>query len=156
MRQLVLTSIAATVLATSGCASIIHGTTQRVGVTSTPSTARVTIDGQSRGTTPMVARLSRKRAHALTVELDGYQPYTATLTRKSSGWVWGNLVFGGLIGLAVDVVGGGMYRLTPNQVQTQLGKPRTVSGSTVTQDGVYVILVTRADTSWQQVGVLQR
>ena len=29
-----------------------------------------------------------------------YQPFDMTLTRSVSGWVWRNIVFGGLIGLA--------------------------------------------------------
>lgn len=37
-----------------------------------------------------------------------------------SGWVFRNIVFGGVIGLAVDAISGGIYRLTPEQVQSEL------------------------------------
>lgn len=43
--------------------------------------------------------------------MDGYLPDETTLTKKVSGWVRGNLVFGGLIGLAVDAISGGMAQL---------------------------------------------
>lgn len=47
------------------------------------------------GTTPVIAKLERKQSHLVRLELDGYQPYETTLTKSVSGWVWGNLVFGG-------------------------------------------------------------
>lgn len=155
MRPRVLVTLSAATLLAS-CASIVHGSRQDIGITSTPAAARVTVDGQLRGTTPLVVPLPRKRPHALRVELDGYQPYTVTLTRKTSGWVWGNLLFGALVGLAVDASTGAMYRLTPEQVQAQIGTTRTGSRSRVTTDGVYVFLVTGGETSWERVAQLGR
>src|SRR5256885_14019069 len=103
-------------LCVGACASIIHGTHQDVGISSNPTAAHVTVDGQQTGTTPVVAHLTRKDNHIVRLELPGYKPYEATLTRGVSGWVWGNIVFGGLIGLAVDAISGGMYKLTPEQL----------------------------------------
>ncbi len=54
------------------------------------------------------------------MDLNGYQTFDATLTREASGWVWGNIVFGGLIGLAVDAIDGGFYNLTPKEVKAAL------------------------------------
>jgi hypothetical protein len=36
--------------------------------------------------------------------------------------VWGNIVFGGIIGLAVDAITGGLYKLAPEQVSAQLAR----------------------------------
>lgn len=33
------------------------------------------------------------------IKLDGYEPYELTLTRKTSGWVIGNILFGGWVWL---------------------------------------------------------
>jgi hypothetical protein len=34
-----------------------------------------------------------------------------------SGWVWGNIAFGGLIGLGVDFISGGAYQLYPDNLR---------------------------------------
>src|SRR6476660_10190694 len=92
----------AAAIAITGCATIMHGTGQDVGISSTPTAAAVTIDNQPSGQTPYVAKLSRKDTHIVHITAPGYAPADLTLTRKTSGWVWGTIVFGGLIGLAVD------------------------------------------------------
>src|SRR5438045_124497 len=96
-------------LAALACASIMHGKSQDVNIASQPSGASVTVDNQALGMTPVVAKLKRKDKHVITVKMDGYQPFEMTTTRSTSGWVWGNVVFGGLIGLAVDLGGGCAY-----------------------------------------------
>lgn len=106
--------------ASSGCASIMHGTRQDVSIASTPSGASVTINGQDRGKTPAAVELSRKDKHLLKVELPGYLPFESYLIRKVSGWVWGNLVFGGIPGLAIDAITGGLYNLNPEDVTVTL------------------------------------
>jgi hypothetical protein len=147
----VLFICAATVIAS--CATIMHGTNQDVGISSMPSGAKVTIDNKPLGSTPVVAKLSRGDHHIVKIELEGHQPFEATLTRKVSGWVWGNIVFGGLIGLAVDAISGGLYSLTPDQVAGQLAKQG--SDVAVTRDGIYVFLVPRAHPTWQRVATIE-
>jgi hypothetical protein len=148
----------ASVITLSGCATIMHGTSQDIGFQSTPTNAKVTVDGLPMGNTPVVAKLSRKDNHIVKMNLDGYQPFEATLTRSTSGWVWGNIVFGGLIGLAVDAMTGGLYNLSPNQISGQLlqgvtpqGKPPT---ALITKEGIYLTVVLHADPSWQRIGTL--
>src|SRR5688572_8263570 len=51
------------ILALAGCASIVHGSRQQVSISSTPSNARVTVNGQPQGATPVVVRLKRKDLH---------------------------------------------------------------------------------------------
>lgn len=137
---------------TASCATIMHGGSQDLGVSSTPSSARVMVDNKPLGVTPVVAKLSRKDNHLIRIELDGYQPFDATVTKKTSGWVWGNLVFGGLIGLAVDAISGGLYNLTPEQVTAQMA--RSSSSAKVGVDGIYVFLVRQPDPEWQFIGLL--
>jgi hypothetical protein len=141
-------------LATSGCGTIMHGTTQSIGLSSTPTNARVWVDKQQLGVTPTIAKLSRKDNHIIRMELAGYQPFEATITRSVSGWVVGNLVFGGLIGLAVDAISGGLYKLSPEQVAGQLA---TQSASVKrVGDGLYVTVVLRPDSTWERIGTLAR
>jgi uncharacterized protein YceK len=136
----------------TGCASIIHGTTQKVGVSSTPTGAAVTIDNKPLGNTPLFADLSRKNEHIVTIEMPGYDKTELTLTKSVSGWVWGNIVFGGLIGLAVDAISGGLYNLSPEQLNAELRKSDV--GVSSTEDGVFVVAVLVPNPMWQKVGTL--
>lgn len=135
-----------------GCATIMHGTTQDVGFSSTPSGAAVTVDNTTRGKTPTVVKLSRKDNHIVKIELPGYQPFEATITRRVSGWVWGNIVFGGVIGLAVDAISGGLYKLTPEQIAASLSKGET--GFLYQEDALYVAVVLKPDPTWERIETL--
>ena len=139
-------------LLVGACASIMHGTSQDVGISSTPVGATVTVDNQPAGVTPVVAHLKRGDNHTIKIQMDGYQPFAMTTTRKVSGWVWGNIVFGGLIGLAVDAADGGLYDINPDQVVATLPK------GTATRVGpaLMISVVMQADPSWHRIGTLQR
>lgn len=106
----------------SSCGTIIHGTRQDIGISSNPSGANVTIDNIQFGKTPVIAKLAREDNHTVKIEQPGFQPFDATITNSVSGWVWGNIILGGLIGLAVDAVSGGLYYLSPEQVNATLTK----------------------------------
>jgi hypothetical protein len=137
----------------TACASIMHGTSQDVGISSSPTGANVTVDNMLAGArTPYVAKLSRNDNHVVRIAMDGYAPAELTLTKSVSGWVWGNVVFGGLIGLAVDAISGGLYNLNPVQLQATLGR----QGAQIapTKDGVYIVLVRAVDPAWRKVGQL--
>ena len=138
----------------AACASIMHGTHEDVGISSTPSSAQVTIDGQMTGKTPVVAHLTRKENHIVRIELPGYQPYEGTITHSVSGWVWGNIAFGGLIGLAVDAIDGGMYKLEPEQLSGVLQANNAVV--TPNRDGIYMVVVLAPEPGWQKIAQLQR
>jgi len=143
-----------TVLSVSGCATIIHGTQQDVGISRTPRGATITIDNIDKGATPVVAKLKRKENHTVKIQLAGYQPFETTLTHSVSGWVWGNIAIGGLIGLAVDAVSGGIYKLTPEQVS---GSLQTGHASVLQKDGgLYVVAVLEPKSDWVKVAQLQR
>jgi hypothetical protein len=146
-------AVAALGLALAGCATIMQGSRQAVGVSSTPTGASVFVDDQPAGVTPTTVNLTRKDHHVVRLELAGYQPYEIQLTRGVSGWVWGNLVFGGLPGLAVDALTGGLYKLTPNTVNATLA-----SGATTQRAGdrLQVQVVLAADPAWEKIGQLTR
>lgn len=104
------------------CATIMHGSRQEVSFSSTPSGASVTVDGQEKGKTPVAVDLRRKEKSLIRMTLDGYLPFETYLTKKVSGWVVGNLIFGGLPGLIVDALTGGLYLLKPEEVAPVLVK----------------------------------
>ena len=103
VQQYILSTILAGSVFLGGCASIISGNDQSLYVDSTPASALVTLNGEESGNTPVQLNLLRKSAEAIVaIELDGYEPQEIVLTRKTKGWVWGNVLFGGLIGLLID------------------------------------------------------
>ena len=107
---------------TAGCASIIHGSRQDIRVTSNPSGAvvRVNLNNQAT-TTPGIVTLNRKEiGYALTFEKQGYKPVEVSLRRTVDGWLFGNIIFGGLVGIVIDFASGSAYKLTPDEVSTVL------------------------------------
>lgn len=141
-------------VAGAACATLMQGTSQELSIGSSPTGARVLIDGAEAGKTPFVASLKRKDKHVVRLEMEGYKPYELALSRSTSGWVWGNLVFGGLPGLAIDAITGGLYKLKPEQVQATLDNATTAYGED--NDVIVVAVVLHSDPEWVQVGQLSR
>jgi len=139
---------------TSGCATIINGSTQTVEIASEPEGASIMIDGEDFGTTPASVDLKRKTAHVVSIALPGYETQELTLERKTSGWVWGNIIFGGLIGLVVDISAGGMYKLTPEQLAATLESDPS-AGLGEGESRVFVQMVAEPQEGWQKVGTLK-
>ena len=135
-----------------GCATIMHGTTQNIGVSSLPTGASVTVNNVNMGVTPMFAKLKRGDDHIVTIEMPGFQKVQLTVTKSVSGWVWGNIIFGGLIGLAVDAASGGLYDLSPEQLNAELKKENT--SAIPTSDGLYIVSVLRPDPAWHRIASL--
>ena len=117
----------------AGCASIIHGTQQTETIKSEPGGATIMVDNHSYGTTPKTVVLKRSRVHTVKLSLPGYQPASFKLTKHLSGWYFGNILFGGAIGLVVDAADGAIYQLKPGQAtlnngdKIQLGKQNTIT-----------------------------
>lgn len=104
----------------SGCATIIHGTTQDVGIITDPSGAELVLDGQERYKSPAKITMKRKEDHTVEVSKAGYQKETINIKSVLSGAVAANIIAGGLIGWGVDAVSGGQYRLVPETVDLRL------------------------------------
>lgn len=154
MKKLTLiTSALAIIFIFQSCATIMHGSKQEVGISSSPSNAKVIIDGKAMGTTPVVTKLKRKDSHMVQIKLDGFHTYETTLTRSVSGWVWGNIVFGGLIGLGVDAITGGLYKLTPKQISAELNDENMTS--LTTDQGLYITVVLEPKPEWEKIGSLK-
>jgi hypothetical protein len=109
------------VLILTGCATIAHGPNQDVTFTSTRTGAAVEVDGKARGTTPTTLVLSRdKKTYDVRFTKEGYKEATGQLIAEVSGWVWGNLLIGGLFGVVVDMASGAINKLTPERLDVTL------------------------------------
>lgn len=146
-----LFSLASLSLVTS-CASIMNGTHQSIGISTNPSNAEIWLDNRLVGRSPMIVEMKRCDNHFVRIQLDGYQPYDLTFTKEVSGWVVGNIVFGGFIGLAVDAISGGLYRLTPDQVQAVMSRENIACSNESDDSSIFVVL--EVDPSWQKIDTL--
>jgi hypothetical protein len=95
--------LAISVLA-SGCATIMAPGPDRVPISSNPPGARVYVDDQLVGQTPVVVELDRERSQGrIRVESDGYHPAVLLRSKSINGWFWVNICFGGLVGIVIDL-----------------------------------------------------
>jgi hypothetical protein len=123
-----LALIAITLL--SGCASIVSSDKTAVVVTSDPSGATFKVANEEgkivhTGTTPVTLNMQSHggafdpEAYTLTFSKPGYDDKSYLLEAESNEWIWGNLVFGGLIGIVVDTSTGAAWEL-PEQADVDL------------------------------------
>lgn len=126
----------------SGCASIVSDSSYPISLKSAPDTANFTITNRSgavvhSGVTPSVVTLKanagyfKGERYLITFKKEGFGEKTFTLTSSLDGWYWGNILFGGLIGmLIVDPATGAMYKL-PQDVSINLDANTTASNNQI-------------------------
>ncbi len=66
----------------SGCATILKGTKQEITFESSPSGAKVFLDGNLIGTTPFTVKLKKNKYKSFRVELKGYQTIQRKMAKK--------------------------------------------------------------------------
>jgi len=86
----------------------------------------------------------------LLLRIDGYQPYELPLKRKLDGWIFGNLVIGGIPGIAIDFLTGSIYRLAPRDIY-----PTLTINTTTGSNEVAVLITMLPDPSWEVIGKLK-
>ncbi|QYU70555.1 hypothetical protein J4558_10735 [Leptolyngbya sp. 15MV] len=86
-------------------------------------------------TAPTTVTRDNSYDYALTFSADGYQIEQVQITRVLRGMFWGNILFGGIIGGAVDAGTGAMWRLVPESITVTLTplKPGEAPRQTSTQ-----------------------
>lgn len=137
MRKVFL-SLFALALLSSGCASIVSKSRYPVRITSVPDKTSFTITNRdgvevASGVTPNTVVLKsgsgffKKAIYAIKFKKEGYEDKMITLESDINGWYFGNIVFGGFIGLLiVDPATGAMYKIGEKEVQGFLNQ---VTGS---------------------------
>ncbi|MSU72587.1 MAG: PEGA domain-containing protein [Opitutus sp.] len=137
----------------TGCATIVKGTTQEIPVSSDPTGARVNVDGSPSGTTPATLTLSRKTNHMVTFEKEGFSPESVAVTKSMGGAVAGNIIAGGLIGWGVDAMSGAQYNLSPKTISVRLQptsatQPAAATAAIKTKE--FVEELNKLDGLWEQ------
>ena len=109
--------LACLLLLVSGCAFAMHGDTQQVGISSTPSGVGCYINSDKYVTTPAFVSLDRSGIYTVVCDQQGYEKSSVTLSRNLSMWIVGDLFLlpplGTIITAAVDVSSGAAWKLSP-------------------------------------------
>jgi hypothetical protein len=114
------TLLLAAVFAINGCATLLKGTNEQVMVSSDPSGADVSINGQHAGTTPYVTTVPSSQDLHIEVSKAGYQP--ASIDDKTNfRWgyeIWSFVEF--VIPMGVDLADGAAWGHQQNMVAAHL------------------------------------
>ena len=98
--QIMLALMVTSIFLFQSCATIISGKSKRIPVTSRPVRARIIVDGEERGYTPLVLNLKKSNSYIVRVETPGYNPLEMRISRKVSNSlplsILGNMVTLGL------------------------------------------------------------
>jgi hypothetical protein len=127
MKKLVLPLLCVvSILFSTGCASVMSGTTQTITIKTKPAGAKATFfdnkgEAISVQNTPCTVPLKRSGHYTLKIEKDDYAPLELEMKRTVNGWYFGNVIFGGLLGLAiVDPATGAMFTFSPSTIDARL------------------------------------
>lgn len=120
-RMFILLLVVVLALAIGGCASIISGTRKGVIVSTEPSNAEVNIDGVL-GKSPVSMEIKRYGDHVAKATLEGYNECHYKFEKGFNGWFLGNILLGGLIGMAIDGISGAVVTIDPDEIKMVLSQ----------------------------------
>jgi hypothetical protein len=153
MMKIRLVAAGAIAVFSFNCSSIVHGTTQQVKVNSEPAGAAVTVEcgdvnNDPKIVTPAVVTLHRKPDHcALKLNKEGFAEKELKFAKSLSGSFFGNILFGGIIGIIVDGANGAMWnrKLAKDTAVVQDSTvSKTNAGVTVAPTGEITVVLTEA------------
>lgn len=90
----------------SGCATIVTGTFQEVGIDTVPSGAEVFVNGDSVGLTPVTVDLDQDTDPYIVLKKAGYSDTRVKLKKGANGWLVLNVFTGIVPGLIFDAWAG--------------------------------------------------
>lgn len=119
-----LTTMTVIILSLTGCATVTRGSTEALVIESEPSGAQVQLSNGMKGTIPTSFKVKRKHDLIVTVSKPGYETASINVTSQMAGAggaaMAGNVLVGGIIGLAIDASSGATKELKPNPVKVTL------------------------------------
>jgi hypothetical protein len=133
----------------SNCATIVSKSSYPVSIDCNPKGSQVSITDKKgkeifKGTTPTAVRLKpgagffSRAEYQVRLSYRGYDEKVIPVTFKLNGWYFGNIVFGGLIGmLIVDPASGAMWRI--EKQNQDIFETLTQSMSSVTEPSLKIM-----------------
>lgn len=132
--------LSSSILFTS-CASIVSKSSYPISINSAPSEAQIVIKDKKgieifSGQTPATLKLKSgsgffgKARYQVTFNKSGYQTKTVPVEFKLNGWYFGNLLFGGVLGmLIIDPATGAMYKIETEFLNETLLPTKTTASN---------------------------
>lgn len=113
----------------TGCATILRGSTQTIPVHTTPAAVQISVPSGMIYTTPTTLELERGEEYVLEFTKEGYESSRIAITKHiSGGYILLDALFTGLLGVVVDAVTGAWYNLKPEAVTISLARTAAVPG----------------------------
>ena len=102
---------------TSGCATLIDGSTQKVTFKSSPDGVKISANGKILGETPIVLDLERQAENVLEFYKEGYAKQSVQIENRMNGLVFVNLIwcFSCLLSTTTDYSSGAAYQYDPDK-----------------------------------------
>jgi hypothetical protein len=150
-------ALAALILFSTSCASIVSKSSYPLTINTAPNDARVRIVDDSGmavylGNSPATVDLKagskyfKKASYSVYISKEGYDELIIPVNFKLDGWYFGNLIFGGLIGLLiVDPATGAMYKIETENISANL----TQSVGSTQQQGLEVYAIDDIPAAWR-------
>lgn len=116
----------ALMLTTTSCATLFTKKTQEVNFKGIPGTTIVDKDkdkvvteigSNGFGVGKFSKQLKKKN---IVARKEGYAPKNYEMGTKIQGWFWGNLVFGGVVGMGIDAATGKMMKFSDKMIDVTL------------------------------------
>jgi len=128
-------AVVAAAIAASGCATITRGTTDQVQINSSPPEAQARTSMGFTCITPCTLQTGRKDEFSVIITKPGYHtteiPVRTQLAGAGAAGFAGNVILGGVVGMAADAATGATLEHFPNPVTVTLiplkkGEPDSV------------------------------
>jgi hypothetical protein len=146
-----------TVLLLTGCASIVSKSSWPITINSTPSEAKISIKDKKgieiyTGSTPATLKLKSgagffsKARYQVTLEKVGFDKKVVPVEFKLNGWYFGNIIFGGPLGLLIiDPATGAMFKLETEFLNETLTK----STASIDTKELKLLDINKIPTEWK-------
>jgi hypothetical protein len=147
----------ASILIMTSCASIVSKSSWPITINSSPSEAKISIKDKKgieiyTGSTPATLKLKSgsgffsKARYQVTFEKVGYEKKVVPVEFKLNGWYFGNIIFGGPIGLLIiDPATGAMFKLETEFLNETLTK----SVATADTKELKLLDINKIPTEWK-------
>jgi hypothetical protein len=147
----------ASIMIMTSCASIVSKSSWPITINSSPSEAKISIKDKKgieiyTGSTPATLKLKSgsgffsKARYQVTFEKVGYEKKVVPVEFKLNGWYFGNIIFGGPIGLLIiDPATGAMFKLETEFLNETLTK----SVATANTKELKLLDINKIPTEWK-------
>ena len=147
----------ASILIMTSCASIVSKSSWPITINSSPSEAKISIKDKKgieiyTGNTPATLKLKSgsgffsKARYQVTFEKVGYEKKVVPVEFKLNGWYFGNIIFGGPLGLLIiDPATGAMFKLETEFLNETLTK----SVATADTKELKLLDINKIPTEWK-------